>query len=205
MVNCFLRLFIQDLFVSLGLVNLTMSYGKQTNPEEKSIKNQNNHFCRHTLKRGFMRKRQFTFQSQLPVSVEEAFTWYLRNGAIERLLPPWSKIAILFPPGSPEEVGSRIGLQLKWGPFRCKWILEHRHYSVDQEFSTVQTQGPFGDYLHRHKFTPIDPISCKLSDEITYTFSLPLLHTKIQKHFSHLFSWQHSILREDLKIIDNYQ
>lgn len=152
-----------------------------------------------------MKNKQFTFQSQLPVSVEEAFAWHLRKGAIERLLPPWSKIEVLFPPGSPKEVGSKAGFLLKWGPFRWKWILEHRTFIANQEFSEIQIQGPFGDYSHRHNFAPIDPISCKLSDEISYTSLLPLLNRRIQKEFSRLFSWQHAILREDLKLIDNYQ
>jgi uncharacterized protein len=151
-----------------------------------------------------MRNRQFTFQSELPVSMEDAFAWHLRKGALERLLPPWMNCALLFPPGSPGEEGSKVGLKLKWGPLRCKWILEHKNFILNQEFSDVQIQGPFSRYLHRHRFLPIDPISCKLSDEVTYAFPLPLLNRKIQKEFFHFFSWRNAITREDLKTIDRY-
>jgi uncharacterized protein len=152
-----------------------------------------------------MRNRQFIFQSELPVSLEEAFAWHLRKGALERLIPPWARVGILFPPTSPKEEGGKIGLRLKWGPFGCRWIFEHRNCVVNQEFSNVQIHGPFHSYAHRHKFLPIDPISCKLSDEITYTLSLPLLNKKLQKELSHFFSWKHAILRGDLKVIDSYQ
>ncbi len=151
-----------------------------------------------------MGNRQWIFQSELPVSVEEAFAWHLRKGALERLIPPWANVDLLFPPGSPDEKGSEIGLKLKSGPFGLKWILEHRNCIVDQEFSDVQIHGPFRFYVHRHQFLPVDPISCTLIDEITYTFSLPLLNKKIQKKFSRLFSWRHAILKEDLRVINSY-
>jgi uncharacterized protein (TIGR01777 family) len=152
-----------------------------------------------------MRTRQFIFQSELPVSVEEVFAWHLRKGALERMVPPWADVDILFPPGSPDEEGSKVGLKLKWRPFGFKWILEHRNCIANQEFSDVQVHGPFRSYVHRHKFLPIASISCKLNDEITYAFSLPLLNKKIQKGLSHLFSWRHAILRDDLRMIDSYQ
>lgn len=151
-----------------------------------------------------MQNRQFTFQSELPVSVEDAFAWHLRKGALERLLPPWMNFTLLFPPGTPGEEGSRVGLKLTWGPFGCKWILEHRDSALNQGFSDVQIHGPFSRYLHRHLFLPIDQISCRLSDEVTYAFPLPFFDQKIQKELSHFFSWRHTILREDLKTIDRY-
>lgn len=149
-----------------------------------------------------MRNRQFMFQSELPVSAEKAFAWHFRKGALERLIPPWSNMDVLFPPKAEE---NRFGLKLKWGPFHFKWILERRNCIANQEFSDVQIQGPFCSYTHRHKFSSMGLASCKLSDEIAYAVVLPLLNKKIQKGFSDLFSWRHAILREDLRIIDSYQ
>jgi uncharacterized protein len=150
-----------------------------------------------------MRSRQLIFQSGLPVPVEEVFAWYLKKGAFERLLPPWVHIDLLFPPGGPNEEESKVGLKLKCGPFWFRWILAHRNCIVNQEFSDVQLRGPFHDFLHRHQFLPTDSISCKLRDEITYSF--PLFNKKIQRELSHVLSWQHAILRDDLRTIDGYQ
>jgi uncharacterized protein (TIGR01777 family) len=145
---------------------------------------------------------RLVYQTELPVSIEEAFVWHLRKGAFERLLPPWVSADLLFSPGSPDEEKSKVGLKLKWGPFRCKWILEYRDYTFPREFSDVQVRGPFRHYLHRRRFLTIDPISSQLTDEITYR--APLLNKKIQKEFSRLFAWQHAILREDMKVISHY-
>lgn len=149
-----------------------------------------------------MKGKYFSFQSELPVPVEEAFAWHLREGALERCLPPWMHVELLFPPGSPEEEGGRAGIRIKWGPFRFKWILEHHGCISNQEFSDVQIQGPFRLYRYRHSFLPVDPLSCKLSDEIEY--EIPFMNQKIQTIFFRYFSWRHAILREDLKLIGQY-
>ncbi|MBS0604290.1 MAG: TIGR01777 family oxidoreductase [Verrucomicrobia bacterium] len=151
-----------------------------------------------------MSDRLFKFQSDLPVSIQEAFDWHLRKGALERLVPPWMKVSFLFPPSTPDQEGKRVGLKVKWGPFSVKWILEHRRFVSEQEFSDVQLEGPFRHYLHRHKFLPSDLLSCKLSDEIIYSFPIPFLSRIIEKEFLRFFSWRHALLREDLKTIDRY-
>jgi uncharacterized protein (TIGR01777 family) len=150
-----------------------------------------------------MKVKQFTFQSELPVSAQDVFAWHLRKGALERLIPPWIKSELLFPPGSPAEEGSQAGLKIKWGPFAFRWILEHRNCIQDQEFSDIQLRGPFLHYRHRHRFIKIDPISSKLSEEIEYSF--PLMHRIVQNLFSRYFSWRHAIIRGDLKLIDHYE
>ncbi len=146
--------------------------------------------------------RQFIFQSELPVSIEDAFNWHLRKGALERLLPPWSTVSFLFPPAKPDENGGMVGLRIKWGPFSFRWVLEHRQFIPYQEFSDLQVQGPFRYYRHRHHFLSIDPISCKLADEIA--FSIPLLGSRIEKELTRYFCWRHAIVRDDLKMIDRY-
>lgn len=147
---------------------------------------------------------RFTFQSELPVSVEDAFGWHLRKGALERLLPPWMNIDLLFPPGRPGEEASRVGLKLKWGAFRCQWILEHRDFILNREFSDVQIKGPFRHYLHRHQFSPINSISSILRDDIDFSFAFPFLNKKIQEELLRFFSWKHAVLKEDLKLIERY-
>lgn len=151
-----------------------------------------------------MKDRRFTFQSELPVSLEDAFDWHLRKGALDRLLPPWMNISFLFPPARPDEEDGRVGLKIKKGPFSIKWILEHRDFIPNQEFSDVQVQGPFLRYSHRHHFLGIDPISCKLSDEVTFALPLPFLHQKVETELARFFSWRHAVLRDDLKMIDQY-
>lgn len=154
------------------------------------------------------RKRQikntFSFTSELPVSVEKAYSWHLRKGVLERFIPPWVRASFLFPPGAPEKEGSQVGLLLRWGPFSMKWVLVHRNCIPNQEFTDVQIQGPFRYYQHCHRFIAGNLFSSKLQDEISYTFPLPFLNRKIEKELSRVFSWRHAILKADLKTVDSY-
>lgn len=149
-----------------------------------------------------MSEKHFTYQSELPVSAEEAYAWHLRRGALERLLPPWRDARLLFPPALPDEEGGKVGLLLKWGPLSLKWILVHGNCIAAQEFSDEQLQGPFRSYRHRHCFIAHDAVSSKLLDEIAFSTALP---TKlVKRELSRYFSWRHSIIKEDLKTIERY-
>ncbi len=136
--------------------------------------------------------------------MEDAYSWHTRKGALERSIPPWTSVAFLFPPGTPEKEGSQVGLQLKWGPFSMKWVLVHKNCIPGREFTDVQIQGPFRTYQHRHRFIENGPLSCKLQDEVSYQFFLPFLNQKIEKELSRAFSWRHAILKADLKTMDSY-
>lgn len=148
-----------------------------------------------------MKEKKCIFKTDLPVSLEEAFAWHLREGALERLIPPWINLHFLYPPAKPDEEG-QVGLLIKWGPFSFHWILGHRNFILKQEFSDVQIHGPFRHYCHRHRFFPIDSLSSQLSDEIT--FSLPLFSKLVEKQFARFFAWRQAILKADLKWIDRY-
>jgi uncharacterized protein len=145
-----------------------------------------------------MSDRRFTFESQLPVSAEEAFAWHLREGALERLFPPWLNVEFLFPPTSPDQEGREVGFKLRWGPFLFKWVLVHKNCIYGREFSDVQIKGPFRHYSHRYRF------SSQFSDEITYSSPVAFLNKRIEKQFLRYFSWKHAVLREDLRAIDRY-
>lgn len=151
-----------------------------------------------------MKIRQFTFQSELPVSLEDAFSWHLRKGALERFLPPWSNVSLLFPPATPDQEGGEVGFRLRCGPFSIQWILEHREFIPDQEFSDVQVKGPFRQYRHRHHFEPSDPLSCKLTDEVAFATPFSIMDRRIEKEFTRMFAWRHALLSDDLRTWDLY-
>jgi uncharacterized protein (TIGR01777 family) len=146
--------------------------------------------------------RYFTFQSEIPVSAEEAYAWHLGPGALKRMLPPWLDAHFLFPPARPDQEGGKVGLRLKWGPLSKNWILVHKNCLPNQEFSDVQVEGPFRQYLHRHHFVSDGMLSSRLIDEITY--SIPFFSKIIEKELTRYFSWRHRILKDDLATLDRY-
>ncbi|MES2121179.1 MAG: TIGR01777 family oxidoreductase [Chlamydiota bacterium] len=149
-----------------------------------------------------MTSKQFSFQSELPVSVQEAFSWHMNNGALERLIPPWIHAQPLFPPGRPDEEGSQVGIQVKRGLVHFHWLLEHAQYVKDQEFTDIQLKGPFRSYSHCHRFLPLTASTSVLRDEITY--ETPYFAKKVARELSRYCSWKHAIIRQDLECYARY-
>ncbi len=151
-----------------------------------------------------MKKYTYTHSADFEVFQEELFDWHMRPGALQRLLPPWRDVRLLFPPGQPQEVGSRVGLKIKWGPFWKKWILAYRDFIPDHEFSDVQIQGPFRFYEHCHVVRARDAATSNLTDQITYTPPWFVPQRCIQTEFEHLFAWRCALMRADFELFSRY-
>src|SRR5271169_3150744 len=95
------------------------------------------------------------------------FAWHKLSGALERLTPPWEHVQVLEDSGSLEN-GARVVLATKLGPFRLKWVAEHRDYQEGRQFRDVQVSGPFAVWKHTHSFEPDGPQACWLEDRIEY-------------------------------------
>jgi uncharacterized protein (TIGR01777 family) len=99
--------------------------------------------------------------------------------------------------------GSRVTLGIPLGPFRLRWVSEHRDYQEDTQFCDVQIAGPFARWEHMHGFVPDGPSASYLEDRITYALPLggvarllagPLARQKLNR----LFAYRHRITMHDL-------
>ena len=142
------------------------------------------------------------YSSELPASTHEVYAWHVREGALQRLLPPWKKVELLFSPGNPSQEGSRVGLKFHVGIFPIHWILQHTHCVPEKEFTDIQIQGPFRAYTHCHYFLPIDWKSCELVDELAFSF--PFFKEKIKDELIRYLSWRHALLQADLADLTRY-
>src|SRR5690606_8004996 len=61
----------------------------------------------------------------VPASPDEVFAWHAREGAFERLVPPWERVSIVARNGGIED-GSRATLAVQIGPVRRRWVAEHQ-------------------------------------------------------------------------------
>lgn len=138
-------------------------------------------------------------ESCTSVPCDFAFAWYMRPGALRRLLPPWVRVDFLSPPSAPSDQ-TQVGLKVHWGPFFFTWILEHKCLKTNQQFSDKQIKGPFSNYIHVHRFTPINLKSCILSDEIEFS-TFFFLEKSIQKQLLKVLHWRQRTAREDLKLL----
>jgi uncharacterized protein (TIGR01777 family) len=145
------------------------------------------------------------YRSYLPVSANEALAWHGRNGAFERLTPPWANVKVLAARGTIAP-GDTKTLRIGLGPFHRKWSLVHAENEHAVGFVDRQVSGPFRHWTHEHSFIDDPAGGSWLVDTITY--SLPfgalgerLLRTKIERQLETLFQFRHRRTANDLRWI----
>ncbi len=132
------------------------------------------------------------------------FTWYLQKGALERMLPPWENVKIIKREGDVPKNGSRVFLEQHIGPFRKKWIIEHRDFIEGQEFSDFQIKGPFTTFVHRHYIEKVDANSCRLEDEVIFSLPFPGASKYVIRELHAYFRFRHERLQKDLEVYGTY-
>lgn len=135
---------------------------------------------------------------RIEVPVTEAFEWHKREGAFERLQPPWEKVVVISRSGGIQD-GAIVALGL---PFGLKWVLQHCSYKEGVQFKDIQLNGPFKLWEHVHQFEPLSNHECLLKDTITYELPLGLngiLNSFMQKKLNQLFAYRHSVTKSDLE------
>ncbi len=149
-----------------------------------------------------MRRESFTFRSRIPVPAEELFDWHSREGAFQRLTPPWESVRLVSQSGGIED-GAAVEIRVKVGPFWRRWVAKHRGYEPGRQFQDVQTIGPFALWEHTHTITPDGPTASFLEDHIE--FALPggpivrlLGNGQVRQKLQRVFEYRHRTTAADL-------
>ncbi len=151
---------------------------------------------------------QFEYASVLQATPAEVYEWHSREGALERLTPPWEKVEIegrvtgLRP-------GSRVYLRLRQGPLRVSWVAEHTAVEPNVAFADIQVAGPFRSWEHWHRFEPTENGACLLRDTIQYELPLGRLggalgQRYVSKSLERTFSYRHRTTADDMKLHQRY-
>ncbi|QGJ70597.1 Nucleoside-diphosphate sugar epimerase [Planctomycetales bacterium 10988] len=156
-----------------------------------------------------MKTQQFTFRSELPVSVEEAFAWHARPGAFERLTPPWEPVHVKHRQNGIKD-GAQVELETKIGPLSTSWKVEHLDYIENEQFRDVQLTGPFQYWDHLHRFEAIDNGHSRLEDRLEFILPGGSLGKMLGKKFikeklKQVFQYRHAVTASDLKAKAHYQ
>lgn len=149
-----------------------------------------------------MKKENFSYRSIMSAPAEEVFRWHTREGAFERLTPPWEPVKVVERHGGIQD-GGRVVLNIPMGPFRQRWISEHYDYQAGRHFRDRQIKGPFASMEHLHKMEKINDSSSYLEDSIDYTLPFGALGQWIagryvQNRFARLFEYRHLVMAQDL-------
>jgi uncharacterized protein len=143
---------------------------------------------------------EFVARSRIQASAEDLFRWHAESDALERLTPPWEPMEVeQRAPGI--RTGDRGVLRVRIGPFRVRWVFEHRDFIQDRQFRDVQISGPFRRWEHTHLFTPDGPGASFLEDRIVYElpfgkFGNFLGGWLVRRRLKKLFGYRHRITTE---------
>jgi len=147
---------------------------------------------------------RFVKKSSFPIPVESLFSWHERDGAIERLSPPWDPLKVIYKSGGiqPE---AKVILGMKEGPVRFKWHAVHTDYEQNRLFRDMQTRGPLSSWIHTHRFESLGENQSTMEDTIEYKsyfswISRYLMDPFIKKKLSRIFTYRHKTTTDDLKL-----
>lgn len=143
----------------------------------------------------------FTFRSKLPVSVDAAFRWHTRPGALDRLIPPWENVQIEKRSDSIDP-GSQVVLRMRVGGFPLRWVAEHTELHPNDYFQDRQVSGPFARWEHTHRFSEEEG-QCVLEDEVDYCIPGGALgryfgQSTVQEMLLQMFRYRHETTSHDL-------
>jgi ligand-binding SRPBCC domain-containing protein len=139
--------------------------------------------------------QSFVVRTRIAAPAEDVFRWHARPGALEELTPPWEHLEILERAPSLQD-GARGAFRVRIGPFRVRWVFEHRDYQEGRQFRDVQISGPFKRWEHTHLFLPDGPDACWLEDRVIFEMPLGFLGRilgawMVNRKLVRLFEYRH--------------
>lgn len=143
----------------------------------------------------------FIKSTKIPATNKEAFDYHAREGALERLVPPWSILTVTSHEGDIRD-GAMSTFKVSFGLIGLKWTAVHFGYLQDRQFQDKMVKGPFQSWIHTHSFIPDEIGHCIMEDKIAYSppfgkLGPILLNNTIQNNLNQLFHYRHRILSND--------
>lgn len=144
----------------------------------------------------------FTRKLHIPVPVESLFAWHARNGAIQRLTPPWAPLTLKWRRGNGIDKGVRVCFDIRVLGLPMTWEAEHIDFCENRMFKDRQIKGPFARWEHTHLFAEDPKEGSIMTDQVAYQLPMEWLSTPfyshVQNELTRMFDYRHRILTHDL-------
>jgi hypothetical protein len=146
----------------------------------------------------------FEARSQMPVDAGEVFAWHAREGAFQRLTPPWEPVEVEEKQGDGIREGTRVVVRMNVGPVPLRWVARHTRYVPGSLFQDVQESGPFSKWVHTHRMWDEPSNGTVLEDEVEYALPVGALGRVFgggyaRHRLERMFAYRHAVTREDLR------
>lgn len=150
-----------------------------------------------------MKAKIYIKRTRINVPVEDLFAWHERNGAIMRLTPPWAPMEMISRTGQGVEKGVQVFFRIKVFKIPIIWHAEHIEYKKNNMFKDHQIKGPFGKWVHTHRFIKDGENSSIMEDSIEYKLPFGFLSRPFygyaKKELDRMFAYRHRVLKHDLE------
>jgi ligand-binding SRPBCC domain-containing protein len=138
----------------------------------------------------------FVKRTRIPISAERLFAWHAEPQALARLMPPWERSRVIRRTGTIRDIGSRVEIRFRMGPFWRTWISEHTACEEGRMFRDSQIKGPFALWRQTHIFEPDGLSACYLEDRVEYAVPIGVLGRMVAGRFvrrklGRLFAYRH--------------
>ena len=147
---------------------------------------------------------RFERTHEVPHSPETVFAWHTRPGAFERLVPPWEDVRVKERRGGIAD-GGTVVLGVRRGPVELRWEAKHTAYEEGTLFRDEQVSGPFGKWIHMHRFSPGTNCGCRVEDHVKWEPPLGLVTKLVEGTLRRLFAFRHERLANDLALHARYR
>lgn len=147
-----------------------------------------------------MSSHTVTFSTEMPAATETVWAWHARPGAMERMVPHWEHVKVLEREGIFGD--GTVLFEVSIGPLHHRWKAEYRDLVPGLQFADAQIEGPFAKWIHTHRFEPVSPARCRVTDQIEYELPFgaagELAAGSVEERINRAFRYRHSTLRDDL-------
>ncbi len=150
-----------------------------------------------------MKENVFVQKTQIEVPVADLFAWHARDGAINRLTPPWAPLTLISRTGHGIDQGVQLKFRMKVLGIPMIWEAEHVEYKKNELFRDRQVKGPFSLWEHSHIFHTTGRNATVMEDKVKFKlpmgiFSLPF-YGHARKELARIFKYRHRVLKADME------
>ena len=144
----------------------------------------------------------FEKRTRMPVSAQALYDWHARDGAFERLNPPFAPVELEERSGG-LETGARTVLRMPLGPVKQRWVAVHTAHEPGKMFRDEQQEGPFAKWVHTHSFEPRGEHESELVDHLEYELPMGALGSLFgggmaERTLEQTFAYRHALTLADL-------